>query len=326
MDMKKILQALDNTASKSVGGSDDIKKSLEIITEGANPHKVSLPVQMAMSHYQKSEPVKETKHSLFKQYVAEAEEDFNAQKALEQQRILMYSRKIANRVMESKRPEQDPRFAQNAIQKEINDLTQSLENAKRALAKAREISRTIKYDTTVTDIIAEIIDVGESVGLQSSHFDYAESNIAEAYNGVESALLELEEPFTDLIYEIQNRIEELEYDIEDLKQGKPIDLHEGVDFNPPDIIKLDVPLLLRLLEYAKEDAKTDMDLHNVTTMLIELSKKGDILNMNNYDQIVGDQKLLPEPTNEACWKNYKQIGMKKKGKRMVPNCVPKKGK
>jgi hypothetical protein len=26
---------------------------------------------------------------------------------------------------------------------------------------------------------------------------------------------------------------------------------------------------------------------------------------------------------EACWKNYKQVGMKKKGKRKVPNCVPK---
>lgn len=29
---------------------------------------------------------------------------------------------------------------------------------------------------------------------------------------------------------------------------------------------------------------------------------------------------------EACWKNYKQVGMKKKGNKMVPNCVPKKKK
>jgi len=27
--------------------------------------------------------------------------------------------------------------------------------------------------------------------------------------------------------------------------------------------------------------------------------------------------------DEACWKGYKQLGMKKKGKRTVPNCVPK---
>ena len=26
---------------------------------------------------------------------------------------------------------------------------------------------------------------------------------------------------------------------------------------------------------------------------------------------------------EACWKNYKQVGMKKKGKKKVPNCAKK---
>ena len=26
---------------------------------------------------------------------------------------------------------------------------------------------------------------------------------------------------------------------------------------------------------------------------------------------------------EACWPDYKQVGMKKKGNKMVPNCVPK---
>jgi len=29
---------------------------------------------------------------------------------------------------------------------------------------------------------------------------------------------------------------------------------------------------------------------------------------------------------EACWKDYEQKGMKKKGNKMVPNCVPKKRK
>jgi hypothetical protein len=26
--------------------------------------------------------------------------------------------------------------------------------------------------------------------------------------------------------------------------------------------------------------------------------------------------------DEACWTGYKQVGLKKKGKKMVPNCVP----
>jgi hypothetical protein len=29
-----------------------------------------------------------------------------------------------------------------------------------------------------------------------------------------------------------------------------------------------------------------------------------------------------EEVSEACWTGYKQVGMKKKGKKMVPNCVP----
>ena len=29
--------------------------------------------------------------------------------------------------------------------------------------------------------------------------------------------------------------------------------------------------------------------------------------------------------SNPCWKGYEMIGMKRKGKRVVPNCVPKKG-
>jgi hypothetical protein len=35
------------------------------------------------------------------------------------------------------------------------------------------------------------------------------------------------------------------------------------------------------------------------------------------------QDITTKELEEACWKNYKQIGMKKKGGKQVPNCVPK---
>ena len=57
--------------------------------------------------------------------------------------------------------------------------------------------------------------------------------------------------------------------------------------NPQDVIKVDVPLLIRLLEYAREDAKTDMDLHNVAERLIQLSADGNVLSMDNYTSVVG---------------------------------------
>lgn len=55
--------------------------------------------------------------------------------------------------------------------------------------------------------------------------------------------------------------------------------------NPVDSITVDVPLFIRLLEYAREDANTDMDLHNVAERAIELSQEGCILTMRNYNEI-----------------------------------------
>jgi len=57
--------------------------------------------------------------------------------------------------------------------------------------------------------------------------------------------------------------------------------------NPKDTITVDVPLFIRLLEYAREDAQTDMDLHNVADNIIDLSEEGRVLSMDDYNTIVG---------------------------------------
>ena len=64
--------------------------------------------------------------------------------------------------------------------------------------------------------------------------------------------------------------------------------------NPKDIIKLDVPLFIRLLEYAREDAKDDMDLHRVAENIIDLSKVGITLGMIDYNTIIGPSEDLQE--------------------------------
>lgn len=65
--------------------------------------------------------------------------------------------------------------------------------------------------------------------------------------------------------------------------------------NPKDTIKLDVPLFIRLLEYAREDAKDDMDLHRVAEKAISLSETGKTLTMSDYEMIVGgSQEELDE--------------------------------
>lgn len=66
--------------------------------------------------------------------------------------------------------------------------------------------------------------------------------------------------------------------------------------NEEDKITVDVPLLIRLLEYAREDSKDDLDLHNVATRMIGLSEKGETLTMEHYAQIVGKPSIMTEKT------------------------------
>ena len=56
--------------------------------------------------------------------------------------------------------------------------------------------------------------------------------------------------------------------------------------NPADKVTLDVPLFIRLLEYAREDAKTDLDLHNLTEKAIAASETGKTLTMADYSSLV----------------------------------------
>jgi hypothetical protein len=167
---------------------------------------------------------------------------------------------------------------------------------------------------------------------------------------------------------------------------------EATDKN--DTVILNIPLLIRVLELAREDIKSDMDLHRVVEKLINIRKKG-VLTMKDYNTIahikenhiaiamgkmlddegsmVLDQleqleraitmirsyvgkdyeKQLPAwvqskitlatdyvdtvgnylssknekvtEDKDPCWTGYTQVGMKKKGSRDVPNCVPSKG-
>ena len=64
--------------------------------------------------------------------------------------------------------------------------------------------------------------------------------------------------------------------------------------NPKDIVKLDVPLLIRLLEFAREDASSDEELHKVASNIIDLSSVGETLGMMDYEAIMGGEEQLAE--------------------------------
>lgn len=73
-----------------------------------------------------------------------------------------------------------------------------------------------------------------------------------------------------------------------------------------DIIKLDVPLFIRLLELAREDVKQDADLHDVAEIVTQLSQQG-VVTMDEYDHIVSFMKKQgSEPTEDL--NRIKQLG------------------
>jgi hypothetical protein len=61
-----------------------------------------------------------------------------------------------------------------------------------------------------------------------------------------------------------------------------------------DTITMDIPLFLRMLEYSREDASQDMDLHDVTEKANKLGKERGILSMEDYEEIVGAAEEINE--------------------------------
>lgn len=60
-----------------------------------------------------------------------------------------------------------------------------------------------------------------------------------------------------------------------------------------DTVTFDIPLLIRMLELAREDVKDDMELHRITERLLKIRKEG-VLTMDNYNFIAGLKESFTE--------------------------------
>ena len=65
-----------------------------------------------------------------------------------------------------------------------------------------------------------------------------------------------------------------------------ISTQQSTGDNPPDTITLDIPLFIRIMEWAREDSKDDMQLHSVTEKITKMSETGRTLTMQDYDEII----------------------------------------
>jgi hypothetical protein len=134
MDMKRILQAMDSVSTSPVVGANDMAKFLSIVdknantqvlTEASNPHKVSLPVQMAMQHYQKETPAAVTVRnpSLIEKYFHEVEQELAEEKTQKRSLINQYATSVAERVLmkEAANPAQQAAIAIAKKKKKVKE-------------------------------------------------------------------------------------------------------------------------------------------------------------------------------------------------------------
>ena len=74
-----------------------------------------------------------------------------------------------------------------------------------------------------------------------------------------------------------------------------------------DVVSMDIPLLIRVLEYAREDAKTDMDLHKVVENLINMRGKG-VLSMDMYNKIIAIKEEIESIDEADSGRPYMTVG------------------
>lgn len=80
---------------------------------------------------------------------------------------------------------------------------------------------------------------------------------------------------------------------------------------------------------ANPDDKSAFEPTAVDKKVMKKREKGEMpkapksqYNEGLLDAVMSTLQDLDEIKTEECWKGYKQVGMKKKGDRMVPDCVP----
>ena len=100
------------------------------------------------------------------------------------------------------------------VQQTLAQLQHQQDNLEVFVNKAREITKSIKYDDVPSSILVQIQQLAAKSGISESELRYAENEVREAQHALESAIYGLEEVFTDKLREVQNQVEDLEYELE----------------------------------------------------------------------------------------------------------------
>ena len=279
------------------------KNDVSILNEGKNPHKVTLPVQMAMQHYQ-TDQVVERKPRIIDKYFQEAEQAINQRKEEKRELINQYAKVIAERVMikESKLKNKEDLQAKR---KALQDIQMDPHTHKDPELKAELIQRKAALEKEAKRLKIDEHEAGfERVGM--------------AGVGIQSAVAETPidmsgDPNDPHIYghekanpmSLKGRIQQARNQLRELAELAESD--ELVVWER--ITRLSKGGMFMGLEQNLEQIR-----HGISELAAK-RKRGGVAS-RGIDKNIGED-------NDPCWDSHKMVGTKKKGGKTVPNCVPK---
>lgn len=114
------------------------------------------------------------------------------------------------------------------------------------------------------------------------------------------------------------------------EEKKP-DFMKSGNMKPFSVSGEEIPGAVHTLEKALLKAKErdiKLDYNNIDKIMQAVCKKHQLTGDELHNQFVEKHHMIPDnwivkQLDEACWSTHKQVGMKNKGGRQVPNCVPK---
>jgi hypothetical protein len=153
----------------------------------------------------------------------------------------------------------------------------------------------------------ELFEVGDTVVIKESDEVVTVAVLGANYVIVETAEGRKLRKWLDAVELVEKIKVTQDSDIDDREGSQPAKYHKG----------------LKKSTKAKRDAQ------------FKKQAKMDDDDPNAYKPAPGDKGAKTKPSrytkafkdmyDEDCWSGYKQVGMKKKGKKMVPNCIPEEG-
>ncbi len=314
MEMKKILQAIDGSSAKPAEGSSDMKKFLRIM-EGNISERVSIgSAGQVQGGLTSGQPV--ISPSVSQEPGPLALPGSNLPKAEKADRnsnsVTIGGQTYTMVFLEPGgiRPRGGQRFA-----------------LPRAMLGIRGLGN---YIGVIAGDKAYILPQGEqeSVQKESLFFKYVnsvEKELKESKNKKDHKIKKLSEKVIKEVggnyghpSRIKNHISKTMMPPENIrnmaKQGAKTAMRneetEGVDS-----VTMDIPLLIRLLEFAREDAQDDMVLHQIAERLVGMAEEGQSLSMSDYENIVGQVSEAHGNNKiyDKCWTGYKKVPGKKRG-------------